>query len=115
MDEQTARNFLLDQGMALENPRNPNAFLILLQQGKSPIPGQMTSLLLALKVLYKSIEGNTQIDRPLAYALHRLAIESRQHFENGRRQGVKWSPLLTSDLQRLEQSVGNILRGEWRE
>ncbi|MCC5896501.1 MAG: Dethiobiotin synthetase [Phormidium sp. BM_Day4_Bin.17] len=114
MDEQTARNFILDQGMALQERRNANAFLILLQQGKSPVPGQMTSLLLALKILYQSLEGASHIDRPLAYALHRLARDSRHHFEEGRRKRVAWSPLLISDLERLDQLVSSILSGQWQ-
>ncbi|NMG57391.1 Dethiobiotin synthetase [Geitlerinema sp. P-1104] len=114
MDEQTARNFILDQGMALQERRNPNAFLVLLQQGKSPVPGQMTSLLLALKILYQSLQGKSQIDRPLAYALHRLAQDSRYHFEQGRRNRVAWSPLLISDLERLDQLVSSILSGTWQ-
>lgn len=115
MDEQTARNFLLDQGTALETSRNANAFLVLLEQGKSPIPGQMTSLLLALKTVYKSLDGKPHLDRPLAYALHRLAFDGRRCFEAGRRNRVQWSPLLASDLERLESLVASILSGQWHE
>ena len=115
MDEQTARNFILDQGMALQEQRNPNAFLVLLQQGKSPVPGQMTSLLLALKILYQSLQGTSTIDRPLAYSLYRLARDSRYYFEEGRRNGVSWSPLLITDLDRLDRLVGSILSGVWQE
>ncbi|MBP0001374.1 MAG: Dethiobiotin synthetase [Cyanobacteria bacterium SID2] len=115
MDEQTARNFLISQGRALETQRNPDAFLMLLQQGKAPIPGQMTSILLALKMLYRSLEGQKQIDREIAYALHRLVLDSRRQFDAGRNCGVSWPPLLAEDLDRLERAVQSIFLGDWSE
>lgn len=48
MDYKTARNFLIDQRLALETQRNPDAFLMRLKEGSAPIPGQMTNILLAL-------------------------------------------------------------------
>ncbi|MGC9505120.1 Dethiobiotin synthetase [Baaleninema sp.] len=115
MDDKTARNFLIDQGMALETRRNPDAFLMLLEGGNAPIPGQMTSILLALKVLYRAIEGQPQIDRELAYALHLLVLESQRQFERGRNCGVSWPPLLAEDLNRLERAVASIFTGKWQD
>ncbi|HIK31745.1 MAG TPA: Dethiobiotin synthetase [Oscillatoriales cyanobacterium M59_W2019_021] len=112
MNPKTACNFLIDQGMALITQRNPDAFLCLLAKGESPYPGQMTSILLALKTVRDALGDAKQIDRPLADALHRLAMESHKHYEAGRRNGVQWSPLLAEDLQRLEDAVCGIFSGE---
>ncbi len=90
MDPKTAANFLVDQGTALVTQRNPDAFLSLLSRGEPPYPGQMTSILLALKTVYDAHREVTQIDRLLAHALHLLAMESHQLYEAGRRNGVQW-------------------------
>lgn len=114
MDPKTAAKFLIDQGTALIAQRNKDAFLCLLSRGETPYPGQMTSILLALKTVYEAHRQLSQIDRPLAHALHLLAIESHQLYEAGRRNGVQWSPLLADDLQRLERAVQSIFSGEWQ-
>lgn len=93
--------------------RNPDAFLALLSRGEPPYPGQMTSILLALKTAYDAHGQLSQIDRPLARALHLLAMESHQLYETGRRNGVQWPPLLAEDLQRLERGVDSIFSGQW--
>ena len=54
MDYKTARSFLIDQGTALETKKNPDAFLMRLKQGQPPVPGQVTSILLALKILFEA-------------------------------------------------------------
>jgi hypothetical protein len=113
MDPKTASNFLIDQGTALITQRNPDAFLSLLAKGEPPYPGQMTSILLALKTVYDAHREVGQIDRPLVHALHLLAMESHQLYETGRRNGVQWPPLLADDLQRLERAVQSIFSGEW--
>jgi hypothetical protein len=114
MDAKTARNFLIDQGTALMTQKNPDAFLMLLKQGKAPHPGQMTSILLALKTAYESTKSASSLDRALVDALHLLAMESREHYEAGRRQGVQWPPLLAEDLSRLALAVQSVFSGEWR-
>ncbi len=111
MDYASARKFLMAQGTALIEQKNPDAFLMLLKQGKPPIPGQMTSILLALKVVLDTVKEETNLDRPLVLALHLLAMESAQLFEAGRRAGVDWPPLLKEDLTRLATSVKNIFGG----
>jgi hypothetical protein len=113
MNYKTARKFLIDQGTALLSQKNPDAFLMLLRQGKRPIPGQMTSLLLALKNTFDALQESPSLDRELIYALHRLAMDSRRAFEDGRRQGVAWPPLLAEDLERLERAVQSVFCGEW--
>jgi hypothetical protein len=114
MDPKTACNFLIDQGMALMTQRNPDAFLLLLSRGEPPYPGQMTSILLALKTAYDAHQELDQIDRPLVHALHLLAMESHKYYEVGHRNGVQWPPLLADDLQRLELAVQSIFSGEWQ-
>ena len=113
MDNPTARKFLIDQGTAHLTQRNPEALLLRLDRGEAPIPGQMTSVLLALKVTYKALDGEAMIDRELAQALHRLARDSRRALQAGRDRGVVWPPLLVEDLDRIEEAVEAILSGVW--
>jgi hypothetical protein len=113
MDATTARNFLIDQGTALMTQKNPDAFLMLLKQGKAPHPGQMTSILLALKTAYESTKGSSNLDRALVSALHLLAMESRDAYETGRLQGAQWPPLLAEDLSRLALAVQSVFSGTW--
>ncbi|HEY9808388.1 MAG TPA: Dethiobiotin synthetase [Halomicronema sp.] len=111
MDYKTARNFLIDQGTALITQKNPDAFLLLLKNKKIPIPGQMTSLLLALKLIQDTLVEETTIDRTLGGAIYLLAIESYRLFEEGKRAGVDWPPLLKEDLKRLSDTVAEIFLG----
>lgn len=113
MDNPTARKFLIDQGTAHLTQRNPDALLLRLDRGEAPIPGQMTSVLLALKVTYKALEGNAMIDRELVQALYRLARDSRRSLQAGHDRGVAWPPLLAEDLDRVEEAVEAILSGVW--
>ncbi|MBK4729337.1 Dethiobiotin synthetase [Oxynema sp. CENA135] len=114
MDYETARNFLIDQGMALQTQRNPDDLLRRLQDGKAPIPGQLTSILLALKRLFEDVQGRDSLDRPLVLALYLLAIQSQQLFEQGVRSRVGWPPLLKEDLQRVAKGVESIFAGVWK-
>lgn len=114
MDYKTARNFLIDQGTALEKQRNPGDLLMLLKQGKPPVPGQMTSILLALKIVFDALKQETHLDRELVLAVHLLAFESRQLYETGRNAGVEWPPLLNEDLNRIAIAVRNIFAGTWQ-
>lgn len=115
MDSKTAYNFIIDQGTALVTQRNPDAFLMLLERGKPPLPGQMTSILLALKTLYESEKKLDRLDRKLIRALHLLSLESYKLLEVGRKNGIFWSPLLVADVNRLEKAVDSIFAGEWLE
>ncbi|MEB3338300.1 MAG: Dethiobiotin synthetase [Leptolyngbyaceae bacterium] len=111
MDYATAHKFLVNQGLSAE--QNPDAFLVRLKQGKPPIPGQVTSLLLALKVVFESLRETTTMDRELAYALYILASESRQQFDAKRKAGVLWPPLLDEDVTRIAIAVKSIYAGTW--
>ena len=84
-----------------------------LRQGEPPIPGQVTSLLLALKVIYEQHQGQLQLDRELVTLLHQLAWESRACLEQGSQSGVIWPPLLADDLGRVAAAVQGIFAGVW--
>ncbi len=112
MDFQTARSLLISQGMASE--QDTDALLTRLKQGKSPIPGQVTSILLALKIVFEELRDTVALERELACALHILAIESRAAFEAGKTAGVEWAPLLDEDLNRIAAAVKSTLTGVWQ-
>ncbi len=111
MDYETARQFLIDQGTALETQINPDAFLMRLDQGKPPIPGQVTNILLALKISFETLQGDPLLDRELVAGLYLLAMESLKLFEAGRRKRVMWPPLLKEDIERITIAVKNIFSG----
>ncbi len=112
MDYETARSFLINQAQ-LTNA-NQDAFLLRLRQGKPPIPGQVTSVLLALKVVFEALRAAPSIDRELIYTLHILSLESRQQYESQRKSGVVWPPLLDEDITRIATAVKNIFADEWK-
>lgn len=114
MDYKTARNFLIDQGTALETQRNPDAFLSRLKQGNAPIPGQVTNILLALKIVFDTLQESPMLDRQLVYALHLFAVESVQQFEAGSHSGIAWPPVLKEDVKRIAIAVKNIFSGVWQ-
>jgi hypothetical protein len=113
MDYETAHRFLINQAKATE--ATPDAFLVRLRQGKPPVPGQVTSILLSLKVIYEALREVDSLERELVYALYLLSSQSRQQFEAKRRSGVTWPPLLDEDLTRIAIAVRNIFAGNWEE
>lgn len=114
MDYKTARNFLIDQGTALITQRNPDDLLMRLKQGKAPVPGQLTSILLALKIAFDILQEEEYLDRQLVYALHLLCFESRQQYDAGVHSKVEWPPLLNEDLGRIAIAVRSIFCGTWQ-
>lgn len=112
MDYETAHHLLVTQGMAIGN--NADALLPRLKLGHPPIPGQVTSILLALKVVFEALRDVSELDRELAAALYLLSSESRQQFELGRINGVAWPPLLDEDLDRIAAAVKSIFIGTWQ-
>lgn len=111
MDYQTAKSLILNQGGTIE--RSPDAVLTRLSQGKPPIPGQVTSILLALKVVFEALRGTSVIDRDLACALYLLSTQSRQLFDAGAKAGVGWPPLLDEDLTRITEATASIFGDSW--
>jgi hypothetical protein len=112
MDYQTAYNLLLSQG--IDAAQSSDTLVSRLSQGHAPIPGQVTSVLLALKVVYEALKDATGLDRDLACSLHVLARESRQQFINGCQAGIEWPPLLDEDITRIANSVHDIFSGQTR-
>lgn len=109
MDFVTARHFLIEQ--ALPEAKAQAAFINALRRGAPPEPGQVTSILLALKTVTRTLAQEPAVDRPLGYALFMLAYESRQLYSRGERAGIDWPPLLDQDLLRIAEAV----RGIWAE
>ncbi|NJO70801.1 MAG: Dethiobiotin synthetase, partial [Oscillatoriales cyanobacterium RM1_1_9] len=72
MDYKTAHNLILEQGNALNARTNSDAFLSRLEQGKPPIPGQVTSILLALKILFDSLKEEPAFEQQLTAALYQF-------------------------------------------
>ncbi|MEO1391969.1 MAG: Dethiobiotin synthetase [Cyanobacteria bacterium J06634_5] len=99
MDFKTACQVLANQTLpALETK---DTFLGRLRQQQPPVPGQVTSLLLALKVIEDGLRGADMLDRQLAQSLFLAAYESRNLFEVGRAQRAAWPPLLDEDVERI--------------
>ncbi|MEO1622391.1 MAG: Dethiobiotin synthetase [Cyanobacteria bacterium J06632_3] len=99
MDFQSARQELITQ--TLPQHETKDTFLGRLRRGYPPVPGQVTSLLLILRVLQDGLQQAPELNRELAHALFLVAYESRNLFESGRAAGVAWPPLLDDDLERI--------------
>jgi hypothetical protein len=112
MDFDIACDLILRQTIAPQAGMN-DTFLLQLRQGKPPVPGQVTSLLLALKAAYEGLRHETVLDRQLVQALFALAYESRQLYNAGRHAGVNWPPLLDDDLKRIATAVQAIVADRW--
>ena len=111
MNYETARKFLIAQTIATEE--NPDSLLMHMQQGKPPVPGQITSILLALKSVYGELKDAPAIDKELACALYTLSVKTQQLFAVGRKAGVDWPPLFKEDLLRIAIAVESIFSGTW--
>ncbi|MBG1269285.1 Dethiobiotin synthetase [Nostoc sp. WHI] len=112
MNYETARKLLIDHTITTEE--NPDALLTRMKQGKPPIPGQITLILLALKVVFEALKDANSIDRELALTLYQLSIKAQQLFAAGRKAGIDWPPLLKEDLLRISLASESIFSGTWR-
>ncbi len=108
MDLKTAEQVVIKQSDLTVS----DSFLARLQQYQPPVPGQVTSLLLALKTVMEGLKVADTLNRPLAYALHQIAYESRQFYEQGKRAKVEWPPLLDADIERIAIATAQIFKGE---
>lgn len=106
MDFETARRFLLAQTIAPVSGQTP--FIECLRKGTAPVPGQVTSILLALKTLSQSLKDEPKIEKSLGHALYILTYESRQLYIKGQQANVDWPPLLDEDLTRIADAVHRI-------
>lgn len=107
MDYEAARRFLIEQS----TETIPDSVLSRLQQGQPPIPGQVTTTLLALKVVFDSLRGAKTLDRELASALFLLSYDARQQFDAGLRRSLDCPPLLNEDLDRIAKAAKSIFSG----
>ena len=107
MDSKTARQVVMTQADLTIS----DSFLTRLQQQQPPVPGQVTSLLLALTTLREDLKTAEHLDRALVHALYQLAYDSRQHYEQGKRAKVEWPPLLDADLERIAIATAQIFKG----
>jgi hypothetical protein len=114
MDYETAYNLLITEGNALFQSGSEDSFLKRLQQGKPPIPGQITSILLALRIIFEALQEQKTVDRQLALAVYLIALESQRLFQSGRDAGVDWPPLLKEDLYRISLAVKSLFSGVWQ-
>ena len=110
MDFDTAHQFLLQQTLSSTDDQR-ETFIACLGQGKPPVPGQVTSLLLALKVIYEALKDEPVLDRTLLRALLVLIDDSGHRYRQGTAEGVVWPPLLADDLTRLRQAARAIVTG----
>ena len=115
MDYATAYHLVIEQVKPyVETDLNPKERLIdRLRQGKPPIPGQVTSILLALKVIYEGLRGVSNLERELVLGLYRLAYESQYWYDQGEKNGTEWPPLLDTDLRRMAKAVSHIFSDRW--
>lgn len=113
MDFETARQFVLKQTLDYGDDI-PDRFMLRMRQGNPPVPGQVTSLLLALKVLFEGLKDEPSLERPLVQALFALSYESRHLYEVGQQAGVIWPPMLNDDLGRIAKAVQSIITGTWQ-
>lgn len=114
MDFETAQQVILRQALAI-GAGGEDMFISRLSQGKPPIPGQVTSLLLALKVVYEGLKQEPALNREMVHALFNLSYESRQYFQAGQQAGVNWPPMLDDDLRRIASGVEAIITNSWDE
>jgi hypothetical protein len=112
MNYDTARKLLISQTIVTEE--NPDALLMRMKQGKPPVPGQITSILLALKVVFEFLKDAPSLDRELIFALYQLGIKTQQLYVAGRKAGIDWPPLLKEDLLRISLATESIFSGVWQ-
>ncbi|MEM8503471.1 MAG: Dethiobiotin synthetase [Cyanobacteria bacterium P01_D01_bin.1] len=110
MDFQTACQALMQQ--TLPQYETQDTFLGRLRRGYPPVPGQVTMLLIALKVIRSQLSAASQLDRPLAQSLFLVAYEGRNLFESARAAGAELPPLLDEDLERIAIAAYKIFANE---
>ncbi|MEM7727282.1 MAG: Dethiobiotin synthetase [Cyanobacteria bacterium P01_A01_bin.45] len=109
MNYETACKLLIKQTIKTED--NPDAILKRMNQGQPPVPGQITSILLALKVVEEVLKDKGSIDKDLASALFLITVKTQQLFTAGIKSGVDWPPLLKEDLLRIGSACESIFSG----
>ncbi len=116
MNYESARIYLINQGLggSVNSTESKDTFLQRLQQGKPPLPGQATTILSALRIVFDNLKGQEQLDRNLVHALYSLAVHSPQLLSRWRSMGKVAPPLLEDDLQRIAVGVESIFSDRWQ-
>ncbi|MBD2101820.1 Dethiobiotin synthetase [Leptolyngbya sp. FACHB-261] len=116
MNFDTARAFLIRQAACAplngSGLQDHQMLLSRIRRGLPPLPGQMTSILLALKVVFEGLRGQTHLDRLLVMALHTLATEPSLQLQQ-RYPAQTWPPLLDDDLAQVTRAVESIFADSW--
>lgn len=112
MDFKTACDLIAQQ--TLPEFETQDTFLGRLRQGLPPVPGEVTALLLALKVIQGNLQGVTELDRTLAQSLFLVAYESRNLYEVERANRADWPPMLDEDLERIAIAAYTIFANHSR-
>jgi hypothetical protein len=89
---------------------DPSSFLAALRRGEPPEPAAARELLDALGALERFHEGESLIDRRLAFALHRLAFEGQVLLTDAWERPVD-APTVAL-LRAVQEAVDRILSGE---
>ncbi len=116
MNYESARMYLVTQGLGAtdDSKATDTTFLQRLKQGNSPLPGQATTILLALRIVFDHLHKQPTLDRQLVYSLHLLATQGTQLVSKWRAMGRICPPLLEEDLQRIAIAVDAIFSDIWK-
>lgn len=116
MNYESARAYLVSQSLGIvgDGKDAESTFMQRLKQGIPPLPGQATTILLALRVVFDHVQGQEFLDRQLVHALHVLATQGPWVVSQWRSMGRMCPPLLEDDLQRIAMNVDNIFSGVWK-
>jgi hypothetical protein len=90
---------------------DPEALLAVLRRGEPIGPDSARELLQALIDLEREHRGATQIDRRLAFALHRLAFEGQVLLTDSW-PGIPAHPATVDALRLVQEAVDRVLSGE---
>jgi len=94
----------------------PASYVVSIRMGEDPGPERMATLLAALKILHDGLQGQTQIDRRLAYCLYCLATYIPANLKSWSKAGATWRDDLVGDEQlRLGLAVESIFEGTWED
>ncbi|HEY1068099.1 MAG TPA: hypothetical protein VGE52_18390 [Pirellulales bacterium] len=90
--------------------------VLTLRMGDDPGVERMRKLLLALKIVFDDLHEATAIDRPLAYALHALAVYPESQASAWSRQGRTWrTHLIADEIPAVALAAESIFAGEWQD
>jgi hypothetical protein len=90
------------------------AITIMARMGDDPGAERMAQLIEALKILFDSLEGRTQIERSLAHSLFNLALYVPQNIDSWARNGRVWrKEFIEKEQFELISAIESIFEGKW--